>query len=204
MILSLENITRTIKGNKVLDDISLKFEGGTSYALAGKEGSGKTMLIRAMCGLIRIDNGKVSLDGKVLGKDIKVLPIGLMLEGASLYPDLSAVDNLKYLTSFNKKVELEEIFGSLFLVDLDPDDKRPVKMFSSGMKKRLCLAQAIFEDPDILLIDSVWNDGRTIISGIIEDYKKKGKIVIVTCRDPKEVEDLCDEIITIDEGKVER
>ena len=110
MILSLENITRTIKGNKVLDDISLKFNGGTSYAVSGKEGSGKTMLIRAMCGLIRLDGGKVSLDGKVLGKDISVLPAGLMLEGASLYPDLSAVDNLKYLTSINKKVELEDIF----------------------------------------------------------------------------------------------
>ncbi len=204
MILSLENITRTIKGNKVLDDISLKFNGGTSYAVSGKEGSGKTMLIRAMCGLIRLDSGKVSLDGKVLGKDISVLPAGLMLEGASLYPDLSAVDNLKYLTSINKKVELEDIFGSLFTVDLDPDDKRPVGTFSSGMKKRLSLAQAIFENPDILLIDSIWNDGRTILKDIVEDYKKKGKIVIITCRDPKEVEGLCDETIYIEEGKVKK
>ena len=202
MILKLENMTRTIKDTKVLEDVTLQFEGGKVYGVVGKEGSGKTMLVRAMCGLIRLDDGKISFDEKVLGKDISVLPVGLMLEGASLYPDMSAVDNLKYLTSINKKVALEEIFGSLFMVDLDPDDKRPLKMFSSGMRKRLTLAQAIFEDPDILIIDSMWDDGKEIISNIAADYKKKERIVIITCRNADEVKDICDEILIIEEGKV--
>ena len=150
MELIVENINKTIDKKIILNDVSLKLRSGMIYGFVGRNGSGKTMLFRALSGLMSIDSGTVSLDGKVLHKDFDVLPdLGIMIENAGLYPQLSGFDNLKRLSSIRKKVNDNTIREYISTVGLDPDDKKPFRKYSLGMKQRLVFAQAIFEDQKI-------------------------------------------------------
>lgn len=174
----IENLSKTIKNNKILDNVNLTFESGHVYGLVGRNGSGKTMLLRAICGLIFPDSGKVIIDGKQLHKDISFPEsCGIIIENTDLLPNFSAFDNLKMLSEIKNTANDNMIKSAIKSVGLDPDSKKKVKTFSLGMKQRLSIAQTLFEDPDILLLDEPTNaldeDGVNDVRRILLEQKKK-------------------------------
>lgn len=174
----IENLSKTIKNNKILDNVNLTFESGHVYGLVGRNGSGKTMLLRAICGLIFPDSGKVIIDGKQLHKDISFPEsCGIIIENTDLLPNFSAFDNLKMLSEIKNTANDNMIKSAIKSVGLDPDSKKKVKTFSLGMKQRLSIAQALFEDPDILLLDEPTNaldeDGVNDVRRILLEQQKK-------------------------------
>ena len=205
MELIVENINKTIDKKIILNDVSLKLRNGMIYGFVGRNGSGKTMLFRALSGLMSIDSGSVSLDGKVLHKDFDVLPeLGIMIENAGLYPQLSGFDNLKRLSSIRKKADDDTIREYIRTVGLDPDDKRPFRKYSLGMKQRLVFAQAIFEDQKILMLDEPTNamddSGVQMVRDILLE-RKKDSIILIASHNHEDIDLLADEKYRVSNGR---
>lgn len=207
MRIVIENLSKDIKKVPVLTDINIEFEGGYVYGLKGKNGSGKTMLMRAVCGLIRPTKGRILIDDKELGKDISFPEsIGVLIENPAFIDSYTGFKNLKVLASIKGKVSDEEIRDTLKQVGLDSDDKRTFRKYSLGMKQRLGIAAAIMENPDIVILDEPINaldeSGAKQVRDILSDRKAKGALIIIACHDTEELEYLCDKIYTISEGKI--
>lgn len=206
MFIELTNVSKTIKGTVVLDDINLRMESGKVYGLKGKNGSGKTMLMRAVCGLISTD-GTVNINGEILGKDISFpRSIGVLIENPSFISNYTGFKNLKVLASIQNRINDEDIKNALIKVQLDPDDKRTYRKYSLGMKQKLGIAAAFMENPDIIILDEPINAldeaGAKQVHKILEEQKSRGAIIIIACHDREELEMLSDEIIEISEGKI--
>ena len=153
MYIELKNVSKKIKGIDILDDVSLRMESGKIYGFRGKNGSGKTMLMRAIAGLIKV-TGTVDINGKILGKDEMFPPsIGILIENPSFISNYTGFENLKTLASIRERIDDNKIRQTLTEVGLEPDDKRTFKKYSLGMKQRLGIAAAIMEDPDIIILD---------------------------------------------------
>jgi ABC-2 type transport system ATP-binding protein len=200
-----ENVNKTIDKKIILNDVSLKLRSGMIYGFVGRNGSGKTMLFRALSGLMSIDSGTVSLDGKVLHKDFDVLPeFGIMIENAGLYPQLSGFDNLKRLSSIRKKAADDTIREYIRTVGLDPDDKKPFRKYSLGMKQRLVFAQAIFEDQKILMLDEPTNamddSGVQMVRDILLE-RKKDSIILIASHNHEDIDLLADEKYRVSNGQ---
>ncbi len=209
MEIKVDNISKRIKGRFVLRNISVRFEGGKIYGIVGRNGSGKTMFLRALSGLMKIDEGTISLDGQALHKDMEIMPdTGLLLENAGLYPDMSGYKNLKYLTEIGKKVSDEVIREAIKNVGLDPDDRRPVRKYSLGMKQRLTIAQAVFEDQSLILLDEPTNaldsTGLVEIRNLLMSKREKKRIMIIASHNKDDIDILADEIYIMDGGGLER
>lgn len=205
----IENLSKTIKNNKILDNVNLTFESGHVYGLVGRNGSGKTMLLRAICGLIFPDSGKVIIDGKQLHKDISFPEsCGIIIENTDLLPNFSAFDNLKMLSEIKNTANDNMIKSAIKSVGLDPDSKKKVKTFSLGMKQRLSIAQALFEDPDILLLDEPTNaldeDGVNDVRRILLEQKKKNKLIIIASHNKEDISLLSDTVISVSDGRFQR
>lgn len=205
----IENLSKTIKNNKILDNVNLTFESGHVYGLVGRNGSGKTMLLRAICSLIFPDSGKVIIDGKQLHKDISFPEsCGIIIENTDLLPNFSAFDNLKMLSEIKNTANDNMIKSAIKSVGLDPDSKKKVKTFSLGMKQRLSIAQALFEDPDILLLDEPTNaldeDGVNDVRRILLEQKKKNKLIIIASHNKEDISLLSDTVISVSNGRFQR
>lgn len=205
----IENLSKTIKNNKILDNVNLTFESGHVYGLVGRNGSGKTLLLRAICGLIFPDSGKVIIDGKQLHKDISFPEsCGIIIENTDLLPNFSAFDNLKMLSEIKNTANDNMIKSAIKSVGLDPDSKKKVKTFSLGMKQRLSIAQALFEDPDILLLDEPTNaldeDGVNDVRRILLEQKKKNKLIIIASHNKEDISLLSDTVISVSNGRFQR
>ena len=206
MYIDLKNVTKKLKGSVVLDDINLHFEGGKVYGLKGKNGSGKTMLVRAICGLIKT-KGTIDINGKILGKDMSFPEsIGALIENPAFIASYTGKKNLSVLASIQKKIGEEQICEAIRDVGLEPDDKRTYRKYSLGMKQRLGIAAAIMENPDIIILDEPINaldeSGALQVREILKKHKERGAIIILACHDTEELEYLSDEIINIYEGKI--
>jgi ABC-2 type transport system ATP-binding protein len=204
--LEINNYTKIIKGAVILDNIDLKFQSGKIYGFVGYNGSGKTMLFRALCGLIKPTNGCVKYNSQILGKDISVIPkLGVVIENIGLYPEFTGLKNLQLLAGINKTISDEEIKASIRKVGLDPEDKRTVRKYSLGMRQRIVLAQAIMESPDVLILDEPTNaldeDGVNDIHRIIKEEKDRGCIVLIASHNRSDINGICDEIYIMDKGK---
>lgn len=208
MELVIENVNKTIDRKTILDNVNLILRSGNIYGFVGKNGSGKTMLFRALSGLMLIDSGTVSLDGKLLHKDFDILPdLGIMIENAGLYPHLSGFENLKRLSTIRKKADDNTIKDYIRKVGLDPDDKRPFRKYSLGMKQRLVFAQAIFENQKILMLDEPTNalddNGVKMVRDILLERKKKS-IILIASHNHEDIDILADEIFNVSEGHFTR
>ncbi len=206
MIIKLTNVSKTMKGVNVLDNINLELTNGKIYGLKGKNGSGKTMLMRAICGLIRTE-GTIEIDGKILGKDMSFPEsIGALIENPAFISNYTGFKNLKVLASIQNRINDEDIRKALRLVQLDPNDKRTYRKYSLGMKQKLGIAAAFMENPDIIILDEPINAldeaAAKQIHEILEEQKKRGALIIIACHDKEELEMLSDEIIEIYEGKI--
>ncbi len=207
MYIKIENVNKSIKKAVILKDINLSFEGGKVYGLKGKNGSGKTMLMRAICGLITPDSGTIDINGKILGKDISFPEsIGVLIENPAFISNYTGFKNLKVLSSIQGKIGDEDIRKALEEIGLDPDDKRTFKKYSLGMKQKLGIAAAIMEKPDIVILDEPINalDEASVenVRSILAKQKERGAIIIIACHDKSELEELSDEIIEISDGKI--
>lgn len=203
------NYNKLIKKKEILTDINFTFESGKIYGLHGHNGSGKTMLLRAICGLILPTSGSVTVDGKTVGKDIEFPDgVGVIIENMSLIPEYTGFKNLQLLAGIKKKIGDSEIRDTLISVGLDPDDKRKVKEYSLGMKQKLNFAQAIMEKPELLLLDEPTNamDVQTVekVRSILVEMKEKGTLIIIASHNKEDLDALCDEFIDICDGKIQK
>jgi ABC transporter, ATP-binding protein len=201
-------VTKKIKDATVLKDICLEMKGGTVYGLQGKNGSGKTMLMRAISGLIRPTSGRIVINGEQLHKNISIpRSIGLLLENPSLLPEYDASQNLKLLAKMQGGVPEEEIRQLIRDVGLDDAGHKKVEKYSLGMKQRLGIAAAILGSPDIILLDEPINaiDGEGVeeIRSLILSLKNEKRIIIVACHDKEEMNLLADEIVHLRDGRIE-
>lgn len=206
-VVRLEHYTKNFKKVTVLDDINLTLESGKVIGLKGKNGSGKTMLMRAISGLILPTSGKVFINDKELGKQISFPPsIGLLIENPSFIANYTGFKNLKILASIQNKISDEEIREAIRKVGLKPDDSRTFKKYSLGMKQRLGIAAAIMEKPDIVILDEPINAldeaGAGLIKGILDELKANGSLIIIACHDTEELNYLSDEVYEIYEGQL--
>ena len=208
MNISIEHVTKKIKDATVLKDICLEMKGGTVYGLQGKNGSGKTMLMRAISGLICPTSGRIVINGEQLHKNISIpRSIGLLLENPSLLPEYDAFQNLKLLAKMQGGVPEEEIRQLIRDVGLDDAGHKKVEKYSLGMKQRLGIAAAILGSPDIILLDEPINaiDGEGVeeIRSLILSLKNEKRIIIVACHDKEEMNLLADEIVHLRDGRIE-
>lgn len=205
--IQINNATKSIKGHTVLDNITLTLESPNVIGFKGINGSGKTMLMRLICGLISPTSGNIFIDGKLLGKEISFpQSLGLLLENPAFIDDYSAFDNLKLLASIKGKASDEKILDSIERVGLSSAGKKKYKKYSLGMKQRLGIAAAIMESPDIIILDEPTNSlddaGVELVKDIVTEEKNRGSLIIVSCHDKSVLEFLSDEIYTITNGRI--
>ena len=206
-MIQLQNVTKRIKENTVLDNVSYTFKSGFVYGLYGQNGSGKTMLLRAISGLINLDSGSIFIDGEKLHDKIEFPPeTGIVIENMELLPECSAKRNLQMLAKIKNIADEKDIRFSLERVGLDPDSDKKVKKFSLGMKQRLNIAQAIFENQKIILLDEPTNaldeEAVHLIYKIIREEKSRGATIIVATHHKEDLKEVCDVILKIAEGKI--
>lgn len=206
-VVRLEDYCKSFKSAEVLKNINLTLESGKVIALKGKNGSGKTMLMRAISGLILPTSGKVYINDKELGRHISFPPsIGILIENPSFISNYTGFKNLKILASIQNRISDDEIRDAIRKVGLDPDDKRTFKKYSLGMKQRLGIAAAIMERPDIVILDEPINAldeaGAGLIKGLLDELKANGSLIIIACHDTEELNYLSDEIYEIYDGEI--
>lgn len=204
-MVEIKNYCKSIKSRPILNNVSYNFEYGKIYGIYGHNGSGKTMLLRAIAGLLVPDSGSVVIDGKVLHKDMSFPPsIGIVIENMNLLPQYNAYDNLKILGKIKKTATDENIKTALERVGLKSDLK--VKKFSLGMKQRLNIAQAVFEKQKIILLDeptnALDNDGVQLIYKLLKEEKERGALVVITTHHKEDLEEICDVVLEMTEGEM--
>jgi len=207
MKIKIVNLSKTIKKAPILVDINMELDGGHIYGFKGKNGSGKTMLMREICGLIMPTSGQISINDELLGKDTSFpRSIGVLIENPSFISNYTGLKNLQVLASIQKRIGNDEIKQAILEVGLDPEDKRSYKKYSLGMKQRLGIAAAIMEKPEIVILDEPINalddSGAKLVRDILHKLRDKGSLVILACHDTEELEFLSDEIFTLSEGRM--
>ncbi len=201
----IEGLTKKIKGNVILDNINIELYGGKIYGLVGKNGSGKTMLIRSIAGLMKPTDGRILYNDKELYKDIDLIPkLGLVIENIGLYPEFTGFKNLKMLADIRKIIDDKQIKETMKAVYLDPDDKRKVRKYSLGMRQKLVLAQAFMENPDVILLDEPTNalDENTVKSvyDLCRKAVQRNAIIVIASHSKEDISRLCNQKFTITDG----
>lgn len=204
----VKDVTKTFKGKPVLTNVSVTFEQGQIHGIVGRNGSGKTVLIKIICGLMHPDSGYVLVDGKQIGKDVDFPPkIGVIIEAPGFLTYQSGLKNLRYLASLRNIIDEDEIRSAIKKVGLDPDDRKPVGKYSMGMKQRLGLAQAIMEKPEILILDEPMNgldnDGVSEVRDLLLSLKREGTTIIIVSHNHEDIQALCDTVHKMHHGILE-
>ena len=207
MNIEICNYTKKLSKNLVLENINLSLSGGKIYGFVGKNGSGKTMLMRAICGLILPTSGFVKINNKIIGKDISFPDsVGALIENPGFISEYSGFQNLKILAQIQKKIDDKKIVDTMRMVGLDPNEKKSFRKYSLCMKQKLGIAQALMEDPELILLDEPTNalDEKSVenILSIIEKEKAKDKLILIASHDKLILEQICDEIINIENGRI--
>ncbi len=208
-MIKVENVSLKIKKDMILRNINVEFERGKIHGIIGRNGSGKTMLMKCICGFIRPTEGEITVAGKRIGIDCDFPEsVGVIIETPEFIPYYTGFKNLKLLADIRHKITDEDIRGSIELVGLDPKLKKSVKKYSLGMRQRLGLAQAIMEDPDLLILDEPMNgldkDGVGEMRKYLLDLKAQGKTILIASHSAEDIDVLCDSVVEMDKGKMER
>ena len=205
--IEIRNVSKVIKGNKVIDNISLNFQSGEIIGLKGVNGSGKTMLMRLIAGLIMPTEGEIVIDGERIGTDITFpRSIGILIENPAFLDSYSGFQNLQLLASIKDNIDDSDIRDAITAVKLNPDDKKKYRKYSLGMKQRLGIAAAIMEHPDIVLLDEPTNaldsDGVETVKELLQEEKARGALIVVSCHDAEVLEEMSDKIYLIENGRI--
>ena len=207
----MQNMVEVSGANKsfgdehVLKDVTYTFEQGKIHGIVGNNGSGKTVLMKCICGFLRADSGTIMVNQQLVGKETDFpKDIGIIIETPGFLPHLSGVQNLKLLATLKKKANIHTIRSVIEQVGLDPDMKKPVGKYSLGMRQRLGFAQALMEDPSFLILDEPFNgldkNGAQHIRNIIKGLRAEGKTVILASHNQVDIDELCDTVCEMDAG----
>lgn len=205
--LKVNNYNKKIKNNEILKDINLNLSKGKIYGLKGHNGSGKSMLMRAMAGIMFPTSGEVIINGENITKEKRVYEnIGILIESPGFIDSLTGYDNLMMLADIKEKIGATEIREWMKKFDLNSEDKRKVKEYSLGMKQKLGIIQALMENPDIIFLDEPINalDEKSIeiFNKEIINLRELGKLIVISNHNKDELENICDEIIELEEGRI--
>lgn len=203
-MIKIENVTKTFKENTVLNNVSINFEKGKIHGLIGRNGSGKTVLMKCICGFIPVTSGSITVRNKVICKNNVPENVGLIIETPGFLPNYSGYRNLKFLADISGKANKNAIIRSIESVGLDPHSKKHVGKYSLGMRQRLGLAQAIMEDPDLLILDEPMNgldkDGVKDMRDYLLKLKEQGKTMLIASHSAEDIEILFDTVCEMDKG----
>ena len=207
MIIKVKNLNLTIKKQKILENVSLSCEEGRIYGLVGRNGSGKTMLMKCICGFIRPDEGEIDVLGKRIGKDCDFAPdTGIIIETPGFIGHYSGFKNLKLLAAIKKKIDDDRIREIMEFVGLDPKVKKSVRKYSLGMRQRLGLAQAIMEDPKVLILDEPMNghdkEGVEDMRKYLLKLREEGKTILIASHSSEDIAVLCDKTYEMEKGVI--
>ena len=207
--IEVKNISKSFGKQQVLRDVSFECEAGKLYGLIGRNGSGKTVLMKCVIGLLRPDAGEVVVSGKRVGLDIEFARnIGFLIENPGFLAGESAYANLKYLASIRRVADSERIKECIRLVGLDPASRKRVGKYSLGMRQRLGIAQAIMERPDILMLDEPMNGldnaGVHEMRNMLKAQRDEGRTIVLASHNQEDIAALCDEVYHMDAGVLSR
>ena len=206
MELTLDHVTKTIGSATIIDNISAHWSSGHAYGLVGYNGSGKTMLMRLISGLIFPTSGSIAIDGALLGKDFEFPPsLGIMIENPGFLESFTGFENLNLLAQIKKSCSQQRIRDTIYGVGLDPDDRRKYRKYSLGMKQRLGIAAAIMERPSLLILDEPTNAldaaGVKMVIDLVRQEKERGALVVLACHEKEYLDEMADVVYTIEHGR---
>lgn len=206
-IISVKEVTKVFKKTMALNCVSVEFEKGKIHGIVGRNGSGKTVLFKCICGLMYPDSGEIWVDGKQIGKDVDMPEnVGAIIEAPGFLPTYSGYKNLSFLANINRRIGRVEITAALQMVGLGETGKKHVGKYSLGMRQRLGIAQAIMENPDILVLDEPMNglDNRGVedIRHLLLDLKTQGKTILLASHNREDIALLCDTVHEMDGGSL--
>ena len=205
IVIRVEGVYKRFGTDTVLKDVSRSFERGRIHGIVGNNGSGKTVLMKCICGFLIPDGGSITVNGERVGVDVDFpRDMGLIIETPGFLPNVTGLKNLEILASLNKKIGLEGIAASIRRVGLDPLMKKPVGKYSLGMRQRLGIAQAIMEDPTLLILDEPLNGldkhGVREMRQLIKGLKEQGKTILLASHNQGDIDELCDTVCEMDAG----
>lgn len=205
IVIRVEGVYKRFGTDTVLKDVSRSFERGRIHGIVGNNGSGKTVLMKCICGFLIPDSGSITVNGERVGVDVDFpRDMGLIIETPGFLPNMTGVKNLEILASLNNKIGLEQIAASIRRVGLDPLMKKPVGKYSLGMRQRLGIAQAIMEDPALLILDEPLNGldkhGVKEMRQLIKGLKEQGKTILLASHNQGDIDELCDTVCEMDAG----
>jgi len=205
--IKVEGVTKSFKKATVLEDITIDFERGKIHGLVGRNGSGKTMLLKCICGFVIPTSGSIMVNGKIIGKDIDIPDnVGLIIETPGFLPNYDGFHNLKFLAMIRNKITDEKIKETMKRVGLGDVGKKHVGKYSLGMRQRLGIAQAIMEEPDILILDEPMNgldnNGVEEMRELFLNLKEEGKTILLASHSKEDINLLCDKVYELDHGKI--
>ena len=208
-MIEIRNVSLRLDGKSILNNISLSLEPGKIYGLVGSNGSGKTMLMKCICGFVHPTEGEIKTDGRRVGKDVDYLPnAGIIIETPGFIPYYSGLQNLRLLAGIRRKVTDDQIRKALKITGLDPDSRLWVRKYSLGMRQRLGIAQAIMENPELIILDEPFNGldkkGAEDVCHLFYDLRENGKTILLAAHNMQEIEWLCDTICEMDAGMLSR
>ena len=205
--ITLKGVNKSFRENHVLRNVSAQWEGGKIYGLMGRNGSGKTVLMKLICGFIPADSGEICVNGKAIPPSAAIPKgIGAIIEAPGFLPQYSGYKNLRFLADIQRKIGRDEIRLAMKQVGLNPDMRKRVGTYSLGMRQRLGLAQAIMEDPPILLLDEPMNGldeaGIQFVRELLQRLRNHGKLILMASHMKEDLDLLCDEIYRVHEGSL--
>lgn len=209
LVVQVKNVKKSYGEQKVLDDVCLELEKGKIYGLVGRNGSGKTVLMKCILGLCLADAGEITVYGHRIGKEVEFAEnVGFIIEEPGFFPNRSGYENLRYMMGIRKKPDREAIMQCLAEVGLDDVGRKKVGKYSMGMRQRLGIAQAIMERPSLLILDEPMNgldnDGVRELREKMLAWKEQGITILLASHNREDIEVLCDEEYEMDKGKLTR
>lgn len=203
--IEVQNVVKRFRDQVVLKNVSISFEKGKIHGIVGRNGSGKTVLFKCICGLMHPEEGVILVNGKRVGRDVDMPEnIGAIIEAPGFLPNYSGYKNLRFLANIRRKIGKEEILNVLKTVGLDPESRKHVGKYSLGMRQRLGIAQAIMEDPEILILDEPMNGldnaGVQDIRALLLELKAQGKTILLASHNHEDIATLCDTVHEMDGG----
>lgn len=206
--IEVQNVVKRFRDQVVLKNVSISFEKGKIHGIVGRNGSGKTVLFKCICGLMHPEEGVIFVNGKRVGRDVDMPEdIGAIIEAPGFLPNYSGYKNLRFLANIRRKIGKEEILNVLKTVGLDPESRKHVGKYSLGMRQRLGIAQAIMEDPEILILDEPMNGldnaGVQDIRALLLELKAQGKTILLASHNHEDIAALCDTVHEMDGGVLE-
>lgn len=206
-VVKVRNVTKRFKETVALKDVTVSFEKEKIYGIVGRNGSGKTVLFKCMCGLMAVSEGEITVLGQIIGDGLHVPKgIGAVIETPGFLPNVSGYRNLFYLASLSGKPDRQKIRDTISLVGLDPDSRKHVGNYSMGMRQRLGLAQALMDDPELLILDEPMNgldnQGVGQMRTLLKRLRIQGKTVILASHNPADISELCDQVYEMDAGEL--